>query len=149
MELINQLKNAPEHILNAAQIIPIASTPVRICAFVVLFLLGAASGFFSVPLLAFIQARPPARDKGKVFAAVNWLNWIFIVAAAVAYGAGIVWVDNRRQPTARMVGIADLDRGVIHPARDIQTDSQRTTQLRIQQNRQSPTLNRLNGQQNN
>ncbi len=105
MELINQLKNAPQHILNATQVIPVASMPVKIGTFSVLFLLGAASGFFSVPLLAFIQARPPATDKGKVFAAVNWLNWIFIVAAAVAYGVGIAWVDNRANQLLGWLGL--------------------------------------------
>ncbi len=113
LELINQLKTAPQHVQDATQVIPVASKSVTVCAFVVLFLLGAASGFFSVPLLAFIQARPPASDKGKVFAAVNWLNWIFIVAAALAYGAGIAWFDNRANLLLGWLGVLTAGVGLI------------------------------------
>ena len=88
LELLNQIKNASAEIQKATQIVPSASTSVYVTVCAMLFCLGAASGFFSVPLLTFIQARPPFRDKGKVFAAVNWLNWVFIVASALFYGVG-------------------------------------------------------------
>ncbi len=93
IELFNQLKNSPE-LLESTRIIPLAPVLIRTSAFVLFFLLGFASGFFSVPLLAFIQARPPLSDKGRVFAAVNWLNWIFILASAIAYGSGILLLDH-------------------------------------------------------
>jgi MFS family permease len=105
IELLNQLKNAPAAVQNAAQIIPKASTATRYVCYLILFLLGAAAGFFSVPLLAFIQARPPRSDKGKVFAAVNWLNWIFIVGSAIVYGIGISLADYRANMLLAALGI--------------------------------------------
>ncbi len=105
IELLNQLKNAPENVQNAALIIPKAEPGVRYFSFLILFLLGTASGFFSVPLLAFIQARPPASDKGKVFAAVNWLNWTFIVASAIVYGIGISLFDYRANMLLALLGV--------------------------------------------
>ncbi len=105
IELLNQLKNAPEAVQNAAQIIPKASPAVQYASYLILFLLGSAAGFFSVPLLAFIQARPPRSEKGKVFAAVNWLNWIFIVGAAIVYGIGISLVNYRANVLLVQLGI--------------------------------------------
>ncbi|MGH8548666.1 MAG: MFS transporter [Methylococcales bacterium] len=105
IEVLNELKNAPATLQNAIQIIPKADTGVRCISFLILFLLGTASGFFSVPLLAFIQARPPASDKGKVFAAVNWLNWIFIVGSAIVYGIGISLIDYRANVLLALLGV--------------------------------------------
>jgi MFS family permease len=94
IELFNQLKNTPE-LLASAKVIPEAPLFVLLSAYVLFFLLGGASGFYSVPLLAFIQARPPGREKGRIFAAVNWLNWVFILAAAITYGAGMMLLSNQ------------------------------------------------------
>ena len=44
----------------------------------------------------------------KVFAAVNWLNWIFIVASAIAYGVGIAMVENRANLLLGTLGLATL-----------------------------------------
>lgn len=95
IDLLNQLKNASKSVQNAVRIIPAADPKVFYSSFAILFLMGTASGFFSVPLLTFIQARPPRNAKGKVFAAVNWLNWIFIVASAIVYGIGMSLIDYR------------------------------------------------------
>jgi len=108
LELLNQLKNASQQLQDSTHIIPSASSSVRTIAYLVLFFLGAASGFFSVPLLTFIQARPSADRKGKVFAAVNWLNWIFIVASAIAYGVGITVAENRAHLLLGTLGLATL-----------------------------------------
>lgn len=113
IELLNELKNAPETVQNTAQVIPKATSAVRTISFVILFTLGAASGFFSVPLLAFIQARPPDSDKGKVFAAVNWLNWIFILGSAVVYGIGISLIDHQANILLAVLGIMTLLVGLI------------------------------------
>ena len=83
-----QIKNSAE-LLQQSPVFPLASVSVRYAAFGLCFLLGVASGFYSVPLLAFIQARPALADKGRVFAAVNWLNWIFILCSALFYGVGM------------------------------------------------------------
>ncbi|WP_198245147.1 MFS transporter [methane-oxidizing endosymbiont of Gigantopelta aegis] len=92
--LFQQLKNTPE-LLEQIQIFPTATFNIQLIAFALCFLLGVASGFYSVPLLAFIQARPPVKDKGRVFAAVNWLNWIFILLSALFYGLGFRFLNQQ------------------------------------------------------
>ena len=46
---------------------------------------GIATGVFAVPLAVFIQARPPAGQKGRMIAAMNLFNWIGIVMAPIIY----------------------------------------------------------------
>jgi acyl-[acyl-carrier-protein]-phospholipid O-acyltransferase/long-chain-fatty-acid--[acyl-carrier-protein] ligase len=94
MELVKQLNELSSD-AGGMQVIPRALPSKRYACMLILFLLGTASGFYSVPLLAFIQARPSRNRKGQVFAAVNWLNWIFIVGSAAAYGLGITLVGFR------------------------------------------------------
>ena len=113
LELINQIKNASAEIHKAAQIIPPAPTLIYVTVSLMLFCLGAASGFYSVPLLTFIQARPPSRDKGKVFAAVNWLNWVFIVASALFYGVGISLTDNNANQLLGVLGLLTFLVGMV------------------------------------
>lgn len=48
---------------------------------------GLFAGFFYVPLAVLMQARPPAALKGRMIGAMNLLNWIGIVIAAVFFGA--------------------------------------------------------------
>lgn len=64
---------------------PLVPESSKYWAYAVLFLLGAAGGFYSVPLLAFVQLRPPESDRGRVFAAVNWFNWLFILGSAFLF----------------------------------------------------------------
>jgi len=107
----NEIKDSPE-LLETAHIIPAASLAIRTTAFGLFFLLGIVSGFYSVPLLTFIQARPPPGEKGKVFAAVNWLNWIFILAAALVYAAGMAALGNRANLLLVMLGGLTLLTGI-------------------------------------
>ncbi|MGC1275128.1 MAG: MFS transporter [Planctomycetaceae bacterium] len=46
---------------------------------------GIATGLFAVPLAVFIQARPPADQKGRMIAAMNLFNWVGIVFAPFVY----------------------------------------------------------------
>ncbi len=108
LERFNELKNAPPEVLDAARLIPLASTGVIVAAFGLALLLGIAAGFYSVPLLAFIQARPPAEDKGRVFASANWLNWVFIVGSAVVYGLGMSWSTYRASWLLPGLGVLTL-----------------------------------------
>ena len=112
IELFNQLKNTPE-LLESSRVIPEAPLFTLVMAYVLFFLLGAASGFYSVPLLAFIQARPPASEKGRVFAAVNWLNWVFILASAMTYGAGMMLLSNQANLLMAVLGGATLLVGIV------------------------------------
>ncbi len=57
---------------------PIGCTPV-------LLLLGVATGMFVVPIQVFLQSRSPVEDKGRMIAAMNFANWVAILAAAVIY----------------------------------------------------------------
>jgi acyl-[acyl-carrier-protein]-phospholipid O-acyltransferase/long-chain-fatty-acid--[acyl-carrier-protein] ligase len=107
----NEIKDSPE-LLESTRIIPPATAAIHTTAFCLFFLLGIASGFYSVPLLAFIQSRPPLSEKGKVFAAVNWFNWIFILAAALAYGAGMAALGNRANLLLAILGGLTLLMGV-------------------------------------
>jgi len=113
LKLLNQIKNASAEAQNGTQIIPLASTPIYATVGTLLFCLGTASGFFSVPLLTFIQARPLDKDKGKVFAAVNWLNWVFIVASALFYGIGINLADNKANQLLGFLGILTFLVGIV------------------------------------
>ena len=105
-----QLKQSPE-LLESAGIIPLAAPATRTSAYLLCFLLGIASGFYSVPLLTFIQARPAASEKGRVFAAVNWLNWVFILTAALVYGAGMTALANRANLLLAALGVLTLITG--------------------------------------
>ncbi len=46
---------------------------------------GFFAGFFYVPLAVIMQVRPPAQLKGRMIGAMNLINWIGIVLAAVFY----------------------------------------------------------------
>lgn len=108
----NQLKLTPE-LLESARIIPLAAFEIRLTAFVLFFLLGIAAGFYSVPLLTFLQLRPPQSEKGRVFATVNWFNWVFILVAAVCYGLGMALFDNRANLLLAALGILTLLMGIL------------------------------------
>jgi len=107
----NEIKHSPE-LLETLRIIPPATFAIHATAFGLFFLLGIAAGFYSVPLLAFIQSRPPLSDKGRTFAAVNWFNWIFILAAALAYGVGMAALGNRANLLLAILGGLTLLMGV-------------------------------------
>lgn len=54
-----------------------------VTAFAAIALLGTGAGLFIVPLHSFIQFRSPQGHRGKVLAAVNFLGWSGVLAAAV------------------------------------------------------------------
>ena len=112
IQRFNQLKLSPE-LLESAHIIPLAAYATRASAYILCFLLGIASGFYSVPLLTFIQARPASSEKGRVFAAVNWLNWVFILTAALTYGAGMSVLANRANLLLAALGVLTLFMGSV------------------------------------
>jgi acyl-[acyl-carrier-protein]-phospholipid O-acyltransferase/long-chain-fatty-acid--[acyl-carrier-protein] ligase len=92
----------------ALALIPQASVSVRVFAFSVFFFLGFFTGFFTVPLLAFIQARPTDSEKGKSFAAANWLSWVFIVAASGFYGFGMYLCGAQAHLLLAVMGVLTL-----------------------------------------
>jgi MFS family permease len=52
---------------------------------VLLLGVGFFAGFFYVPLAVIMQVRPPADQKGRMIGAMNLVNWIGIMLAAVFY----------------------------------------------------------------
>lgn len=49
--------------------------------------LGIAAGLFAVPLQVYLQAKPPADQKGRMIGAMNLINWIAILISAPIYAA--------------------------------------------------------------
>lgn len=103
--LFNELKLTSD---GAGRIFPAAPALARTAAFALLFGLGCAAGMFSVPLLAFVQARPVAAEKGRVFAAVNWFNWVFIVASAGVYGLALHLAQGRANLVLAAMGFSTI-----------------------------------------
>ncbi len=54
-------------------------------AHVALVALGFFAGMYAVPLQVFLQARPPAGQKGRMIGAMNLMNWIGILISAGVY----------------------------------------------------------------
>jgi acyl-[acyl-carrier-protein]-phospholipid O-acyltransferase / long-chain-fatty-acid--[acyl-carrier-protein] ligase len=50
------------------------------------FMLGLAGGFYDIPLMALIQWRSPAAERGRIMATVNFLSFVAILIAS-----GILW----------------------------------------------------------
>ena len=72
-----------------------------------MFALGLAAGLFAVPLQVFLQIRPPEALKGRMIGAMNFCNWVGIVASAGLYAALAGLVDGPARPAAP--GAADPD----------------------------------------
>jgi acyl-[acyl-carrier-protein]-phospholipid O-acyltransferase/long-chain-fatty-acid--[acyl-carrier-protein] ligase len=68
---------------------PDRTVDVKVAA-VLLVLLGGFTGMFAVPVQVFLQQRPPDALKGRMFATVNLLNWVGIVASAGIYQALVI-----------------------------------------------------------
>lgn len=93
--------------------VPEAALWVKIAAFAIFFLLGGFVGFFTVPLMAFVQARPRLEEKGQVFAAFNWLSWLFIVAASGVYGLGMLLCASQAHWLLAALGALTLLVGIL------------------------------------
>jgi len=104
IELYIASKNSPDT-ATAISIVPRAAVTTRWLVAVILTALGASAGLMSVPLLAFIQARPPYEEKGQVFAMVNWVNWVFIVGSAAVYGVGMSVTHHKADLVMAAMGI--------------------------------------------
>ncbi|MEX2304355.1 MAG: acyl-[ACP]--phospholipid O-acyltransferase [Bryobacterales bacterium] len=74
-------------------------------AMAALILLGLAGGFFIVPLQSFLQARSPERERGRIFAANNFLN-----TAGMLLAAALCWVlhDWAGLGAAQAIGILGM-----------------------------------------
>lgn len=113
LEEVERFRMAQQTEVDTGSIIPPAAAAVKAIAFGLTLLIGIAAGFLSVPLLAFIQERPDAASKGQVFAAVNWLNWVFIMASAGLYHAGISFAERQAHHLFAYLGIVSLGVGLL------------------------------------
>ncbi len=71
--------------------LPFGGNAIGIIASALLALVGAATGFFSVPIQAFLQGRPPADQRGRIIGAMNLFNWVGIFLSAGVYGL-FIWL---------------------------------------------------------
>ncbi len=55
-------------------------------AFFDFFMLGAAGGFYDIPLMALIQGRSPAAERGRIMATINFFSFMAILLAS-----GVLW----------------------------------------------------------
>ena len=46
---------------------------------------GVSTGLFALPLVTYLQSRPPAAHRGRVIAVMNFLSWVGILLAAAFY----------------------------------------------------------------
>ncbi len=66
--------------------------------------LGVFSGLFAVPLQVFLQGRPSPEIKGRVIGAMNFVNWIFILIAALFYGGSELVAQKMLLPPSWIFG---------------------------------------------
>jgi acyl-[acyl-carrier-protein]-phospholipid O-acyltransferase/long-chain-fatty-acid--[acyl-carrier-protein] ligase len=67
--------------------IALGATTSYIPAIVCLVAIGAGSGFFAVPLNAFLQEEAPAAEKGRILATNNFANMVGVILAS-----GFLWL---------------------------------------------------------
>jgi acyl-[acyl-carrier-protein]-phospholipid O-acyltransferase/long-chain-fatty-acid--[acyl-carrier-protein] ligase len=72
--------------LSAAPLIGLSGEATGWLSAVLLLGLGVAAGLFAVPLQVYLQAKPPADQKGRMIGTMNLFNWVAILLAAAAYG---------------------------------------------------------------
>ncbi len=76
---------------------------------VVLMLVGVSAGLFAIPVQVYIQARPPAGQKGRMIAVMNQANFIAITLSGVIYLAMDRWAVAMDWPRSTLfVMIAGL-----------------------------------------
>jgi len=55
-------------------------------AFFDFFMLGAAGGFYDIPLMALVQARSPVAERGRIMATINFFSFV-----AILFASGVLW----------------------------------------------------------
>jgi hypothetical protein len=69
---------------------------------VVLMLVGISAGLFAIPVQVYIQARPPAGQKGRMIAVMNQANFIAITLSGVIYLAMDRWAVSMEWPRSTL-----------------------------------------------
>jgi acyl-[acyl-carrier-protein]-phospholipid O-acyltransferase/long-chain-fatty-acid--[acyl-carrier-protein] ligase len=90
---------------------------------VVLALLGMAAGMFAIPIQVFIQARPPDKQKGRMIAVMNLLNFIAIFLAAPIYkvfDVTVVGLGLPRSPIFAMTALLILPVALFYRPKNVE-----------------------------
>ena len=74
----------------------------------VLIFMGFFAGLFALPVQVFLQSSPPTHLKGRVIGAMNLINWIAIIFAAVFYFAADSLLGHFELPKFLTFGLAAL-----------------------------------------
>lgn len=74
----------------------------------VLVLLGVSAGLFAIPVQVFIQVRPPPKQKGRMIAVMNLVNFIAIFLAGPIYKLFDVAVASAGLPRSMIFAFAAL-----------------------------------------
>jgi acyl-[acyl-carrier-protein]-phospholipid O-acyltransferase/long-chain-fatty-acid--[acyl-carrier-protein] ligase len=77
-------------------------------AIAAMVMLGLSGGFFIVPLQSFLQARSPERERGRIFAANNFLNTGGMLLAAVLCWALHDWAGLGAARAIAILGVLTL-----------------------------------------
>ena len=77
-------------------------------SYVVLIFSGFFAGLFALPVQVYLQARPPQKIKGRVIGAMNLVNWIAIVLAAMFFFLSDELLQWMQLPKFSIFGITGL-----------------------------------------
>ena len=75
---------------------------------VALIFSGFFAGLFALPVQVYLQARPPQKVKGRVIGAMNLVNWIAIVLAALFFFASDEILQWMQMPKFSIFGITGM-----------------------------------------
>jgi acyl-[acyl-carrier-protein]-phospholipid O-acyltransferase/long-chain-fatty-acid--[acyl-carrier-protein] ligase len=75
---------------------------------IVLIFSGFFAGLFALPVQVYLQARPPQNIKGRVIGAMNLVNWIAIVLAAIFFFLSDELLKVMHLPKFSIFGITGL-----------------------------------------
>lgn len=75
---------------------------------VALAVLGLSAGMFAIPVQVFLQARPPEKQKGRLIAVMNLVNFIAIFAAAPLYKLFDIIVSSGSMPRSVIFAMTGL-----------------------------------------
>ena len=77
-------------------------------SYVALIFSGFFAGLFALPVQVYLQARPPQKIKGRVIGAMNLVNWIAIVLAAMFFFLSDEILQWMQLPKFSIFGITGL-----------------------------------------
>jgi len=75
---------------------------------IVLTLLGISAGLFAVPVQVFIQIRPPEKQKGRMIAVMNIVNFVAIFLAGPIYKLFDIIVTRAAMPRSMLFALAAM-----------------------------------------